>query len=56
MSRNLKHSESVERYLSGVMNSAEQKVFEKEVAMNPELAAELRLSRSIERPRRGRHP
>jgi len=48
MSRNLKHSESVERYLSGVMNSAEQKVFEKEVAMNPELAAELRLSRSID--------
>lgn len=48
MRNNLKHSASVERYLSGEMSSSEKELFEREVAANPELEEELRLSRSID--------
>jgi tetratricopeptide (TPR) repeat protein len=48
MKNNFKHSASVEQYLSGEMLPAERENFEREVASNPGLAAELRLSRAID--------
>lgn len=48
MKNSFKHSASVEQYLSGEMLPAERENFEREVSSNPGLAAELRLSRTID--------
>jgi len=48
MKRNFKHSSSIERYLSDDMTYAEKKTFEKEIVVNPELAAEYKLTLSVE--------
>lgn len=48
MKNSFKHSASVEQFLSGEMLPAERENFEREVASNPGLAAELRLSRAID--------
>lgn len=48
MKRNFKHSSSIERYLSDEMAYAEKKSFEKEIVVNPELAAEYQLTLNIE--------
>jgi tetratricopeptide (TPR) repeat protein len=48
MKNNLKHSVSVEQYLSGEMSPTEREMFEREVASNPSLAEELKLSRVID--------
>lgn len=48
MKNNFKHSASVEQFLSGEMLPAERENFEREVASNPGLAAELRFSKAID--------
>jgi tetratricopeptide (TPR) repeat protein len=48
MKNSFKHSASVEQFLSGEMLPAERENFEREVSSNPELAGELKLSRSID--------
>lgn len=48
MKNSLKYSASVELYLSGEMSHAERESFEREVASNPEMAEELKLSRMID--------
>jgi hypothetical protein len=48
MKNSFKHSASIEQFLSGEMLPAERENFEREVSSNPELAGELKLSRSID--------
>jgi predicted Zn-dependent protease len=48
MKDNLKYSESVEQYLSKEMGKEARQQFEKDVAVNPELSGELKLSRTID--------
>jgi tetratricopeptide (TPR) repeat protein len=48
MMNNLKYSATIERYLSGEMSPPEREIFEREVASNPALAKELKISRTID--------
>lgn len=48
MTTNLKHSASIEQYLSDEMASAERTAFRKELRSNADLAEELKLSQSID--------
>ena len=48
MTTNLKHSASVEQYLANEMAPSERAAFRKELRSNPDLANELRLSKSID--------
>lgn len=46
---NFKHSASIEQFLADEMAPAEKAAFRKELRSNPELAAELKLSQSIDK-------
>jgi len=48
MTTNFKHSASIEQYLANEMAPAERAAFKKELRSNPELAEELKLSKSID--------
>ncbi len=48
MTTNFKHSASIEQFLADEMAPAEKTAFRKELRSNPELAAELKLSKSID--------
>jgi tetratricopeptide (TPR) repeat protein len=48
MTNNFKHSTSIEQYLANEMAPAERTAFKNELRSNPELAAELKLSQSID--------
>jgi hypothetical protein len=48
MKQRFKYSDNIERYLSHEMEYAEQRSFEKEIARNSTLAAELELTRNID--------
>lgn len=48
MKINFKHSVSIEQYLSGEMSPIEREKFEREIASNPQMERELRLSRAID--------
>jgi hypothetical protein len=48
MTRSLKHSASIEQYLANEMAPDELAAFKNELRTNPELAAELKLSQTID--------
>lgn len=48
MTTNFKHSASIEQFLANEMTPTESRAFKKEMVSNPDLAAELKLSQSIE--------
>jgi tetratricopeptide (TPR) repeat protein len=48
MTTNFKHSASIEQYLASEMEPAERAAFRKELRSNPDLATELKLSKSID--------